>query len=194
MFGSRKAVMVLALMVIFGLTACPWVTKRADPNEEVLPTHEFNPKDMQLIGAAVDKLLEQNVLKPGKPVLYMADIRNLTNDHIAKEMIRDNIAARISRSGRIRMVVRGPEHEEALKEIDFQRNAMMDRTTVKRLGKQIGADYFLQGKLTNIVNKVGRKKVQFFYFTLVLVDVETLESHMSSVQIQKLSKRPLFGG
>ena len=195
MFRPGRMALLVVMIVAFGLSGC--IASRGtryDPNVEVVTSHEFNPKDLQIIGQkAVEKLLAQEVFKANRPVLYVANIRNLTNEHIKDEMIREYIAVEIVNRGHIRLVERNAARDEALKELDFQQGAMVDQTTVRRLGKQIGAGYFLQGTLMNMENTAGRKKGQYFFFVLTLVDVETLESHKSRVEIQKLSKRGLFG-
>ena len=57
----------------------------------------------------------------------------------------------------------------------------------------IGADYFLQGELANLTPQAGWKKGQYFLFTLTLVNIETMEAWKSQVEVQKVSRRGLFG-
>ena len=187
---------VLAVMLVLGLMAgCASRGERVDPNVEAVQTHDFNPKDLQLIGkkATEDLLAQVSFDAEGRPAVYVADIRNLTNEHINAEAIRAYVAVEIAQSNKVRLLERKAAWEESLRELEFQQSPLVDPTTRARVGKQVGADYFVQGTLNNIVSEAGRRKGQYFLFTLGLVNIETGDVKWSKVEIQKLSKRGVFG-
>ena len=45
----------------------------------------------------------------------------------------------------------------------------------------------------NLTPQAGWRKGQYFLFTLTLVKIETMEAWKSQVEIQKVSRRGLFG-
>jgi len=201
-----KRIVAVACVVAFvaAFAGCARQGTRIDPNVEGVATHDFNPKDLQIIGKkAVKQLLERSDVQDllasrsgpdGKhPALYVAHIRNRTDEHVNSEAISEYIAVEMDLTGKIRLVEYTKAKEEAIAQLEFQQGAFADPTTAKQVGKMIGADFFLQGELTNISARAGSKKVQYFMFTLTLVDIETIESKKSRVEIQKISKRGWFG-
>jgi hypothetical protein len=188
-----------AVIAVFGLVGCASQGRRVPADVEAVLTHDFNPTDLQVIGKqAVEKLLaiteKQEVFsETRRPVLYVARIRNLTDEHIDSNMISEYVAVKIGESGKVRLIEPGKALDEAVNQLEFQQGAFVDPTTAKKIGKMLGADFFIQGELSNIVSKAGGRKGQYFLFTLTLVNIETLEVWKSQVEIQKVSKRGLFG-
>ncbi len=192
---ARMTVVACLVLLISAFAGCGYQGRRVPIEMEAVLTQDFNPKDLQMIGRkAVADLLGKKVFPPDKaPFVYVARVRNLTDEHINTEAIAEYIAVRVSDSGSVRLTEVAKGLDEAVKQLEFQRGAFVDPATAKKVGKMIGADYFLQGELTNITTKAGRKRGQYFLFTLTLVDIETLESWKSLVEIQKVGKRGLFG-
>ena len=192
---TRFVCIICVAVMLFGFAGCASRGRRIDPDIEGVTTHDFNPKDLQLISKkSVKDLLAMNVLpEDKKPFVYVAKVRNLTDEHLSTEAISGYISVELSRSGKVRLSEVPKGREEAIKQLEFQQGSFVDPTTAKKIGKMVGADYFLQGDLSNISVKAGWKKGQYFLFTLTLVDIETLESWKSMVEVQKVSKRGLFG-
>lgn len=195
----HKMTMICAIAVVLVMSGCASQGKRVPSDVEAVMTHDFNPTDLQLIGKqGVEKLLatieKQGVFGSAeRPVLYVSKMRNLTDEHIDANMISEYVAVKMSESGTIRLIEPTKALDEAVEQLEFQQGAFVDPTTAKKIGKMFGADYFLQGELSNITSKAGWRKGQYFLFTLTLVDIETLEVWKSQVEVQKVSKRGLFG-
>jgi len=201
-----KKIVAVACIAVFvaGFAGCARQGIRIDENVEGVATHDFNPKDLQIIGKkAVKQLLERSDVNEvlgsragaeGKrPALYVARIRNRTDEHVNSEAISEYIAVEMDLTGKIQLVEYNKAKEEAVAQLEFQQGAFVDPTTAKQVGKMVGADFFLQGELTNISVRAGGKKGQYFLFTLTLVDIETIRSWKSRVEVQKISKRGWFG-
>jgi len=195
-----KRLWVIVVLLPLAIAAgCATRGERVPTDIEAVTTHDFNATDLQIIGGqAVKKLFkitdEQEVFPlAGRPVMYVARIRNLTDEHIDTTMISEYVETKVSESGKVRLVDRSAGGDEALEELQFQQGAFVDPTTTKNLGKILGADYLLVGSLSNLVAKAGARKGQYFLFTLTLVNVETNEAWKSQVEIQKVSKRGWFG-
>ena len=186
------ACMILALVAVSG---CASRGRRVDVGMEGVATHDFNATDLQLIGQkAVTDLLAMDVLPADpKPFVYVANVRNLTDEHMSTEIIAEYVAAKISKSGKVRLSGIPKELDEAIKQLEFQQGAFVNPESAQKIGKMEASAYFLQGELSNLPVKAGWKKGQYFLFTLTLVHIETLEVWKSQVEIQKVSKRGLFG-
>ncbi len=191
---TRFTLTLCAVAVLALAAGCASEGVRIDANEEAFGTHEFNPKDLQLIADTVRQLIEREVLvRDETPAVYVATIRNRTDEHVNTEAISQKIAFELDRSGRIQLVERSPAKNEALAELEFQQSGYADPAKAQEVGRFVGAEYLLDGTLTSIAFSAGRKKGQFFQFTLTLVEVETLKSWKTQVEIQKVTTRGVFG-
>ncbi len=191
----NRLTILVCLTLLFAVPAgCGYQGRRVPMDVEAVLSQDFNPTDLHLMKDAVTELLAKDVFPPGrKPFVYVARVRNLTDEHINTEAISEYVAVNVGDSGQVRLTEVAKGLDEAIKQLEFQQGAFVDPASAKKAGKMIGADYFLQGELTNITTKAGRKRGQFFQFTLTLVNIETLESWKSLVHIQKVGKRGLFG-
>ncbi len=192
----RAATLITVVMLAFLMAGCASQGERIDPSVEAVASHDFNPTDLQLISKqAVEKLLARDVFKDAEEqlTLYVAPIKNLTDEHISTPIIQDYIAGRLDETGKVRLIVTPAERQESIAELERQQDAFVDPATAQKIGRLIGAKYYMAGQLTNMTTKVGGKKGQFFQFALKLVKVETGDVLMSTVEIQKLSKRGWFG-
>lgn len=196
---ARYICLLCAVLAIASLVGCASRGRRVDADVEAVTTNDFNPKDLQLISRksvsdllsmpAVDTLLTQ----ADKPFVYVGKVRNLTDEHINGELITEYVSVELSKSDKVRLSGYKKELDEALSALEFQQGAFVNPTTAKKIGKMIGASYLVQGELSNISVSAGWKKGQYFLFTLTLVDIETLQVWKSQVEVQKVSKRGLFG-
>ena len=192
----RTAMLTAVVTAAFLLVGCASHGERIDPSAEAVASHDFNPTDLQLIGdKSVEKLLAKDVFQEadGKLTLYVAPIKNMTDEHINPPIIQDRIANKLDESGKVRLIVAPAERQEAIAELERQQSAFVNPATAQQIGKLIGATYYVAGQLANMTTTVGGKKGQFFQFSLKLITVETGEVKTVMVDIQKLSKRGLFG-
>lgn len=192
MRGRFVAMLVAGMLLV--TAGCSSTTERVSPDEELVATHEFNPKDLMEISKTVDEMMTKNVFnRRERPSVYVATVRNRTNEHLNVEAIQENIAYEVGKTGRVRLITRNADREEILKELEIQQGAMVDPTTAKQLGKQIGADFFFVGLLTNIESSASGKKGQYFLFFLTLVDVENGEQWKARKRLQKVTEKGWFG-
>ena len=71
---------------------------------------------------------------------------------------------------------------------------MMDQASVHSKGKQVGADYIVNGRLDSIVQEVGKDKTVYYKLTLNLTNLKTnIMSWSSYKQIRKTFKKKSIG-
>lgn len=178
------------------LAGCATHGERVDPGIEAVASHDFNPTDLHIIAdKSVEKLLARDVFQDaeGKLTLYVAPIKNMTDEHINTPIIQDRLANKLDESGKVRLIVAPAEQQETIAELERQQSAFVNPSTAQKIGKLIGATYYVTGQLANMTTQVGGKKGQYFQFSLKLITVETGEVKTVMVDIQKLSKRGWFG-
>jgi len=160
-------------------------------------TIDFGSTDLQIIAdQMVDSLLASPVLANGeRPVLYVHNVRNKTDEHVDTKNITDKIRTAILRSGLVRVTAAMEVGNELVSQLEHQVDSGLVRPdTAKQFGNQIGADYFLFGELTNIRKNTKRAEDVYMKFTLNLVDIESgLIEWADEREIRKTDKRRTFG-
>ncbi len=154
---------------------------RVDEKEQIDLSGRWNDVDSRLVAAEMvsDGLnrpwLADFVEREGrKPVVIVGLVKNRSSEHIAMETFIKDIEREYINSGRVRLV-QGAEFRENLRaeKADQQNNASME--TVKRFGRELGADFILQGTLNSITDANSRTKVVYYQTNLELTNIETNE-------------------
>jgi hypothetical protein len=108
------------------------------------------------------------------PVVAIWPIENRTTQHLEDQMVTllSSIETTFVNSGEVRVVARN-EQENLIDEIDRQSGSMFDPRTAQRAGRQLGAAYFVTGRITGVDEKLsGVRRLQYSLF-LQMLEVET---------------------
>ncbi len=108
------------------------------------------------------------------PTLAIWEIENATTQHLGDQMLEllQSIETHFVNTGDVRVVSRSRQQELA-NEIGLQRGATYDATSAQRLGKQLGAAYFVAGRISAIDERDKKeRRVQYRLFVRIL-EVET---------------------
>ena len=113
---------------------------------------------------------------PAKPPPLFAiwPIENRTSQHIEDQLVTilSSIETTFVNSGEVRVVARN-EQENLADEIRRQSGSMFDPKVAQRAGRQLGAAYFVTGRITSVDEKLsGVRRLQYSLFLQVL-EVET---------------------
>lgn len=119
----------------------------------------------------------ETVVRGGeRPLMAVWPIENHTSQHLADQMeaLLQSIETRIVGTGDARLVARDRQRELA-REIQLRQGEIFDPATAGRIGRQLGAAYFMTGRLTGVDERIrNQRRVQYRLFIQVL-DVETGE-------------------
>jgi PBP1b-binding outer membrane lipoprotein LpoB len=77
-------------------------------------------------------------------------------------------------SGKVRLVQAGEKREELRRERAAQQD-FASSETAKQWGKELGADFMMNGDINSIVDVYRQKQVVFYQVNLELTDLETSE-------------------
>ena len=108
------------------------------------------------------------------PIVAIWPIENRTSQHIDDQLVTilSSIETTFVNSGQVRVVARN-EQENLAEEIRRQGGSMYDPRTAQRAGRQLGAAYFVTGRITGVDEKLsGIRRLQYSLFLQVL-EVET---------------------
>jgi uncharacterized protein (TIGR02722 family) len=108
------------------------------------------------------------------PVVSIFPIANETSEHIREPL--DALAAKLETqliNGGIATVVDHAQQERLIAEVQRQQGAAFSEADSAEVGRQLGAAYFLTGKIYTSSEKVDdEKRVQYFLF-MKIVEIET---------------------
>ncbi|MBY0371279.1 penicillin-binding protein activator LpoB [bacterium] len=177
---SLRVLRVLAVVPFFWLTGCgsQQFTQGSydDVAEDRLLDDKFNESDMRRIAdAMVESLTASPMVKDNKkrPVVLVTLVKNRSQEHIDMKSMTDKIRTALVKSGKFRFTEKETRSELA-EEMEYQtQSGYVDPSTARRMGKQVGADFFLTGEIADRVQEVGRKKYIYYKATFNLVNIQT---------------------
>ena len=150
--------------------------KYDDMAEERHLDDKFNESDMKHIAdTMIESLTGSWVVRESKkpPVVLITLTKNRTQEHIDMKSMTDKIRVAVIKSGKFRFTDK-EVREEMAGEIEYQNESgYVDPDSARKKGKQIGAQYFLTGEITDRVQEVGGKKYIYYKATFNLVNINT---------------------
>ena len=154
---------------------------RVDPNETIDLSGRWNDSDSRLVSeemigdlltsAWIPRYLKAN---DKRPVVVVGLVENKSHEHINSETFIKDVEKAIIRDGNIRLVVAGEKRNELRKERAEQQDYASPETT-KKWGKELGADFILQGTINSIVDSYKKQKVVTYQIDQQLTNIETNE-------------------
>jgi uncharacterized protein (TIGR02722 family) len=111
-----------------------------------------------------------------QPVVAIFPFQNSTSEHIdsALDTILNEAETWLIESNVVRVVSRQRQNE-MIREVEGQQNAVFNPANAAKYGKQLGAKYFITGKVSgNDERTEDMRRVQYFLYMQV-IDVETSE-------------------
>lgn len=164
-----------------------------DPQRVELLDDQFNESDMHqmaktVIGALANCAAVRKAPQP--PVVMIDTIANKTQEHIDTVAIANQIKRAPVQDGSL-LFVNKAARELLEGEYRYQKEGgAVDQKTAKRSGKQIGADYVLNGQIMTRVQEVGADKFVYYQLTVDLTHLETSVIHCTeNVEIRKKFKK-----
>lgn len=150
--------------------------KYDDLSEDRLLDDKFNESDMRMIADTMIKsLTESPVIRETKkaPVVLVTLVKNRTEEHIDMKSMTDKIRVSLIKSGKFKFTEK-ENRSELAEELEYQnQSGYVDPAAARQKGKQIGANYFLTGEITDRVQQVGNKKYVYYKATFNLVNIQT---------------------
>jgi len=109
-----------------------------------------------------------------KPVVTVGTIRNMSSEHIDTEVFSTDFERELINSGRVRFVASREQRGEIRDERMDQQNYSSEET-MKKFGREVGADFILLGSVKTITDQIERKRTIFYQTDLELINLETNE-------------------
>jgi uncharacterized protein (TIGR02722 family) len=198
----RMTVLLVGLTLVLGAaTGCAkrQVT-RIEPSTQVDLSGMWNDTDSQQTAKVmIDDCLGGVWLgkfgldfKGRKPTVIAGSIRNKSLEHIPTSAFLLEIEKAMVRSGQVGVVASVEERGEVRNErADQQVNA--SRESLKKMGREKGADYMLLGEINQINDQEKGKDLKYYQVDLTLVNIETNEkTWVGEHKIKKMVQKGKF--
>ncbi len=179
--NSRLIIPIVTLF--FTLSSCmTHKVERVSPDEAIDLSGRWNDTDSKMVAdAMVEQILSaawienySRVNNGKKPVVVVGLIYNKSHEHISSDTFIKDIEKAFINSGRVRLVQAADKREELRKERAAQQE-FASLETAKQWGKELGADFMLNGDLNSIVDTYKKERVNYYQTNLELSNLETNE-------------------
>lgn len=167
-------------VVLFSCSSTPKVTRVAE-DEQIDLSGNWNDTDSKLVA---DEMIADSVAKPwlqdfmmkkqNKPRIIVGTILNKSDEHINTETFTKDLEIALLNTGKATFVASKDQREEIRSERMDQAD-FSDLATVKKFGKELGADYMLKGQINTITDAAGKTTLKYYQTELELIDIETNE-------------------
>ncbi len=176
---------ILSTLVLFLLllTSCSsHKVERVSEDETIDLSGRWNDTDSKMVaeamvdqilsGAWIDNYMQANEGK--KPVVIVGLVTNKSHEHINSGTFIKDVERAFINSGKVRLVQAADKREELRKERAAQQE-FASLETAKNWGKELGADFMLNGDINSIVDTYKKERVNYYQTNLELSDLETNE-------------------
>jgi uncharacterized protein (TIGR02722 family) len=200
-FGLKSIIQLAAAMsLLLTVAACgPKAFVKGeydDPERENLMTDQWSETDMQKsVADMVASMVKHPVINNAKvpPIVMVTGLQNKTSEHIDGQNIMDMVRVELSQTGKVAFIDKEARQDIA-DEYNYQDSGMVNDTSKKGPGGQIGADYIVNGRIDSSVQEVGKDKTVYYKLTLNLTNLKTsVISWTNHKQIRKTFKKRAVG-
>ncbi|MGD8858882.1 MAG: hypothetical protein PVI30_02655 [Myxococcales bacterium] len=183
---SRYGVLLSSLLSVLALTACSSGPRAVRGTDE--PGLDYHAMSTGLDKRDLQRMMQENMqamrnsavvqrwMQEDRPPVSVLPIQNETSEHIdsALNALISDIETELINWGAVK-VISLANQQKMMDEIRRQYSSGFDQTQIAHWGKQIGARYFVTGKVYTTDERVeDQRRVQYYLFTQVL-NVETGE-------------------
>ena len=148
--------------------------------------------------ALVDSSLKSNwinqfrVRNGRNPVVIVGTILNRSSEHLDTSIIAKRFEMALVNTGKVDMVADLGMREELRDEREEQQYHASEETAAA-LGREVGADFLLQGAVRTVVDQVSGKAVRTYYVSAELIDIETSRKvWVGEETVRKLIRQPKY--
>ncbi len=173
-----RAAWLLLPMLVTACSSAPTVVRR-DVDEAIDLSGYWNDTDSRLVS---QEMVSDSLASPWStratqrlgraPRVIVGNVRNRSQEHLNTQTFVKDLERALVNSGAIDVVAGRDERQDLRAErVDQQRHASIE--TAKSMGKELGADFMLQGQINSILDAAGNEQVRFYQVELELVDLES---------------------
>lgn len=181
---NKSVMFVMTVLVVLALgSGCGPTYVRGSENPELddaAMSTGLDKRDLEkLFDENYESLMASAVINTWKaesppPVVSLFPIANETSEHVRDQLdaLLSKMETQLINSG-VATVVDRERQNELIAEVRRQQGGAFDETKSAEVGRQLGAKFFLTGKVYDSAEKTGKeRRVQYFLF-MKIVEIET---------------------
>lgn len=188
---KKIAIVIFALLATMACSSHKEVSRL--PSDQVTDlSGQWNDTDAKLVAQEMVSdclakiwLTDFLTARGKKPVVTVGTIRNMSSEHIDTDVFSTDFERELINSGKIIFVAGRDQRGEIRNErMDQQENSSDE--TMKKFGKEIGADFILLGSVKTITDEIEGRRTIFYQTDFELVNLETnVKAWIGSKEIKK---------
>jgi penicillin-binding protein activator len=192
--GRYCGFVVMASLLM--LPGCGTSVKRMDAEDVKDLSGAWNDTDSRLVSEEMIKdalgrpwLRDYTRKHRDAPAVIVGDMRNLSHEHINMNTFVGDIERAMIQSGKVRFVASNIERQPVREE---RRDQDLNATeaTRKPMGRELGADFMLEGAINTIIDVSGKTQVRYYQVDMTLINlVDNEKVWIGQKKIKKLVKR-----
>ncbi len=175
--------LIIVLAVGFSLGGCATKVERVSREQKIDISGKWNDYDAYL----TSKEMIEDCLKSAwlgrfvdnvgrNPRVIVGHVSNRSHEHINTEVFTKSLEKELTNSGRVVFVASSMERAQIRSEREDQmEGGYTDLETIKRHGKEKGADLMLIGSVNSVIDALKSKSAVFYQVNLELINLETNE-------------------
>ena len=197
-YGFTICAFLIGIIAFSGCSSSKQVTRVAADTTIDL-SGRWNDTDSRMVAEGIigdclnhPWINDHGISTGGKPVVIVGGIRNKSMEHIPVATFITDIERAFINSGKVRTVSSSNERGE-IREERADQGEFAALETVKRMGRELGADYMMTGEINTIEDREGGDQVVFYQTDLTLTNIETNEKvWIGQKEIKKFIGRGKF--
>ena len=198
MYKISSCLLLIGILLLNACGPSKQVT-RIDSNTTVDLSGRWNDTDSRMVAEKMISdclghvwIINHMDESKGRPAVIVGGIRNKSTEHIATQTFISDIERAFINSGKVTPVLNKSERDEIREErADQSENASIE--TIKRMGRERGADYMMTGEINTIEDREGGKQIVFYQTDLTLTNIESNEKvWIGQEKIKKFIGRKKF--
>jgi uncharacterized protein (TIGR02722 family) len=189
---------VLAGVVMVTFAGCATKVERIEATEVRDLSGNWNDTDSRLVSEEMVKDVVsrswigdfRSAHNDKTPAVIVGEVRNLSHEHINTNTFINDLERELINSGKVEFVASRTERQEIREERkDMELNASAE--TRKAMGKELGADFMLQGTINTIMDVEGRESVRYYQVDLTLISLsDNRKVWVGQKKIKKMVTKP----
>ncbi len=181
----RSRIIIISIIMLLSLvflTACQssYSVSRVSSDKDLDLSGSWNDTDIRLVsealvqssmkGAWINNFRMKNLGR--NPVVIVGTFINRSSEHIDTAIIAKRYEMELVNSGKVDMVA-DQNFRASIRQEREEQQYFASEETAKALGREIGADFLLQGAVRSVLDQQGNTRVRTYYVSAELIDIET---------------------
>ncbi len=197
---SLYGLFMVLLSVLLLSCQSPVSVSRISTDTDIDLSGNWNDTDIRIVAEALvgsslasPWITQYKMAHPGdNPVVIVGTFLNRSSEHIDTSIISKRYEMALINSGKVDMVA-DQSFRASVREEREEQQFFASEETAKALGKEIGADYLLQGSVRTNLDQSGGQMVRTYYVSAELIDIETNKKvWVGEETIKKLIKQSKY--